>query len=334
MKKLIIQRFLLAITAIILVSGVAWTPAGAMTRFAATRIHFAPGATSGIVNDELDAYSSASYVLRAAAGQLMDVTLSAPAGVSLKATTSGGQAMTPIAGTSGSTGFRGYLPYTGDYYLTVTVGSQAVDFSMDVFIPVRVSFDLGATSTRLVGHLNAHQGLDYILRAGEGQIMEVNAVPETADVPLQLIIYGVDGTLLRSGMGEGSSFRGTLPSSQDYIVTVKAGEQAADFAMDVIIPQRIRFEPGAFSGRVRTYLPASHTQYYVLRAMEDQRMQVEITPDDDLQLIIYGVDGTVLRSGMGEGASFDGLLPSTQDYILAVRNAGEAASYTLRVTIY
>jgi hypothetical protein len=40
-----------------------------------------------------------------------------------------------------------------------------------------------------------------------------------------------------------------------------------------------------------------------------------------------------LRSGMGEGASFTGVLPSTQDYILVVRAGPNPVSYTLRVTI-
>jgi hypothetical protein len=317
----------------VLISSAAWTPAAASADTDYTRIRFARGTTSGMVSDHLAAYSKAHYVLRAGVGQLMDVSLSAPEGVRLKATTTDGRALTPIQDTRGKTSFRGYLPYTGDYYLTVISGSQAIDFTLNVFIPVRVSFDLGATSDRLEGHLNAHQGLDYILRAAQGQIMEVNATPATSDTSLQLIIYGVDGVVLRSGMGEGSSFRGYLPSSQDYIVHVRAGEEATDFTLDVIIPQRIRFERGAFSGSVRTRLPAGRTQYYVLGAIEDQSMQVEITPDDDLQLIIYGADGTVLMSAMTEGARFDGELPSTQDYILAVSNAGEVVRYTLRVTI-
>ena len=62
-------------------------------------------------------------------------------------------------------------------------------------------------------------------------------------------------------------------------------------------------------------------------------MQVKITPGSALQLIVYGVDGTVLKSGMGEGSSFSGELPSTQDYILAVKTAASWVSYRLRVTI-
>ncbi len=333
MKSSNALRMILLVAVISLISSTAWTPAASLPSSSLRRIRFALGATSAEVSGDLSANTTTRYVLRAAARQLMDVSLSAPEGATLKVTTTGGRRLTPVEGTSGSTGFRGYLPYTGDYILTIASGNKKISYSLFVFIPVRVSFDRGATSDTVDGSLDAHQGLDYILRAGEGQILEVNVTPDDADVPLQLIIYGVDGDVLRSGMGEGSSFRGELPSSQDYIVSVRAGEQATDFSMDVIIPQRIRFRTGAVSGTVFTNLPAHHTQYYVLRAAEDQTMQVKITPEDDLELMVYGADGTVLKDFSHGDASFSGDLPSDQDYILAVSAGADRASYRLRVTI-
>jgi hypothetical protein len=308
-------------------------PASSLQDASSTRIRFARGATSAEVDGDLKANATISYVLRASAHQLMEVSLSAPEGTKLKVTRTGGKRVTPIEGTSGSTGFRGYLPYTGDYILTISSGSRRISYSLYVSIPVRVSFDRGATSDILEGHLKAHQSLDYILRADEGQVLEINVTPEDADDDLQLIIYGVDGDVLRSGRGEGSSFRGELPASQDYIVSVRAGDESADFEMDVVIPQRIRFKKGEVSGSVSTNLRAYHTQYYVLRAREDQTMKVKISPDDDLVLVVYGVDGDVLQDEEDGEPDFSGELPSTQDYILAVIAGNERVSYRLRVTI-
>lgn len=295
------------------------------------RINFAPGTTSAVVSGSLSANTSARYVLRALYGQLMDVNLSAPSGVSLFITTSWGWPLHPITGSS--TSFRGYLPVNGDYIITVTSSNHPISYSFNVLIPQRISFELGTTSASLEGHLNPYQGHDYILRAQAGQLMEINITPENPGNNLQLIIYGVDGSVLRSGMGEGSTFRGELPFSEDYIVTVRAGDRAVAFSMNVIIPQRISFQPGAISGAVTGKLSAYHSQYYVLRAIKNQTMQVEVLPGNNVQLIIYGADGTVLRSGMGEGASFTGVLPSSQDYILVVRAGANPVSYTLRVTI-
>ncbi len=292
------------------------------------RIQFAPGATSAVVSGTLSAKSSTRYVLRALAGQLMDVNLSAPQGARLSVTTAAGGVLSAV--TSSSTAFRGYLPASGDYILKVSAGKQALSFSINVSIPQRIAFERGATSAVIKGKVKAHQGLDYILGAAAGQLMEIDVTPEDS---LQLIIFGVDGTVLKSGMGQASSFRGGLPLSEDYLVSVRAGDQDVSFTMNVIIPQRISFQPGAVSATVKGNASANHSQYYVLRARKNQAMQVKVTSPESVQLTIYGADGTVLKSGMGQGTSFSGDLPSTQDYVLVLRAGSHAAAYSLKVTI-
>jgi len=103
--------------------------------------------------------------------------------------------------------------------------------------------------------------------------------------------------------------------------------------MSVIIPVRISFRPGATSAAVEGRLAARQTQYYVLRAFGGQAMEVNATPVGRVRLIIYGADGTVLMSGMGEGASFSGTLPSDQDYVVAVDAGPDAVAYRLEVSI-
>lgn len=305
------------------------SPAASLAQGAgAERIRFAPGATSAVVSGDLRAGGSARYVLRALAGQLMEVNLSAPQGATLTVTTAARRVLNPTTG--GSIAFRGYLPRNDDYYLEIDMGREAGSYSLSVSVPQRISFARGATSAVVEGRLSAHQSLDYILRAGAGHIMDIEVSPADS---LQLIIYGVDGTVLRSGMGEGSSFRGELPSTQDYIVSLRAGDQAVSFTMNVSIPQRIRFARGAVSATVYGWTNAHESDSYVLRALEGQDMQVSVASRNPVQLIIYGADGTVLKSGMGEGSSFNGELPSTQDYILVVRAGPDPAYYSLTVTI-
>ncbi len=333
MKRLNRFRILMLVASSIIITSTIWAPSAAQAATSPIHIRFATGATSATASGSLAANGAARYVLYGGISQLMDVTLSAPEGASLKVTNSSGHALTPVPGTSGSTGFRGYLPYSGYYYITVAAGSQAISYSLNVFIPVRIRFGSGATSKTLTSHLNANQALDYIAWAGKGQVLEVNAVPASSNASLQLIIYGVDGTVLRSGMGEGSTFRGELPLSEDYIITVRAGDVATDFTLQVIVPQQIRFASGSYTGSVYTYLPAGHTQYYVLSASQDQTMQVALSPATGLKLAIYGMDGTVLKSANSGGASFSGTLPSTQDYFLDVTNSGNTLYYKLSVTI-
>lgn len=326
MKRQILRvGLLVAVTLVFLM-----TQAGTVGQAASgvKRIHFAPGATSAQVGGDLAAGSSIRYVLRALAGQLMELNLSAPQGISFTVTTASGRVLAPVTG--GSTAFRGYLPRNGDYIIKITSGQKAGSYSLFISIPQRVVFQPGATSTTIDGVVGAQQSHEFILGAKAGQLMEIDVTPANS---LQLIIYGVDGSVLRSGMGEGSSFRGEIPSSQDYIVTVRAGDQAVSFSMNVIIPQRISFKRGAVSATLESRVTTYNSQYYVLRALKGQDMRVNVTSAREVQLVIYGADGSVLMSGMGEAASFSGKLPTTQDYILVVRAGARSAAYSLKVTI-
>ena len=84
-------RMMLLVAVISLIASTAWTSSANLSDSSLKRIRFARGATSAEVNGELLANSTARYVLRADARQLMDVTLSAPAGVSLKVTSTSGR---------------------------------------------------------------------------------------------------------------------------------------------------------------------------------------------------------------------------------------------------
>lgn len=196
--------------------------------------------------------------------------------------------------------------------------------------PDRVQFEPGATAANLTGDLAARETDSYVLRVQAGQLMEINVSPEGS---VQLSIHGADGTVLRSGMGEFPHFRGVVPSTQDYIIQLSAGEQPVSYTANVIIPARITFNPGATSAVVSSRLGPHTTHHYVAQAQEGQNMSVRVEPEGSVRLTIYGVDGTVLRSGMGEGSTFQGPLPATQDYILTISTGDQPVNYQLELVI-
>jgi hypothetical protein len=293
----------------------------------ATRIEFGSGMTYATLSGKLPANGVARYVLRALEGQVMEVSVTPEQGIQLSIQGADG---TILKRGAGSPFFRGKLPSTQDYVMTLVGGSQAVAFTLDVIIPERIQFAAGSTSAVIEGQLPAHGRHYYVLGIQAKQIMEVDVSPPSG---LRTIIYGVDGTVLKSGMGEGSFFRGEVPITQDYLLVIETGDQASAYTMNVIIPARISFAAGATSGMVEGRLAAHSSQYYVLGAQANQLMEVDVTSQSQLQLVIYGVDGTVLKSGMGGGAFFRGTLPSTQDYILILSSGDQAASYTMSVVI-
>jgi hypothetical protein len=294
----------------------------------AVRISFATGATSAVVEGHLAAQVMQRYVLRVVAGQLMEISIDPQDKVQLVLYGADGTVLK--SGMGGVAFFRGTVPSTQDYVVELRAGSEAVSYQLHVMIPVRISFAAGATSAVVEGALAAAQTRSYVLNIAAGQLLEVSVSPPDA---VRLVIYGADGTVLKSGMGEGSFFRGTVPSTQDYIVDVGPGTGAVSFTMSVIIPARISFAAGATSATVEGNLAAQQTRHYSLRALGGQTMEVNASPEGKVRLVIYGADGTVLMSGMGEGASFSGTLPSDQDYIVAIQAGPEAVAYTLEVSI-
>ena len=88
----------------------------------------------------------------------------------------------------------------------------------------RIRLGPGTTDARVEGDLAARESVRYVLAAREGDLLEVEvSAPEPG---VRLVIFGEDGTVLRSGMAEGSLFRGTLPATQDYTVLLDAAEAA------------------------------------------------------------------------------------------------------------
>ncbi|HLV45397.1 MAG TPA: hypothetical protein VKY39_10585 [Aggregatilineales bacterium] len=295
----------------------------------AERLQFDPGATDEVVTGELAARETDSYVLRVLEGQFMEVAITPEAAAQLVVYGADGTVLR--SGMGEGSMFRGVVPSTQDYFVEVSAGSSPVDYTMSVIIPERITFGAGDTAAIMEGELSARESHHYVVNAMAEQLMEVSVDPAES---VQLIVYGVDGTVLRSGMGEGSFWRGELPSTQDYIVKVSAGAQAvSDYSLSVLIPARITFDAGEISAEVSGELGETDEVFYVIRAMAGQTMQVDVTPDDALQTAIYGVDGSVMKSGMGGGPDYTGELTISQDYIIMLRTGPKASDYEMVITI-
>lgn len=99
--------------------------------------------------------------------------------------------------------------------------------------------------------------------------------------------------------------------------------------------RRISFAPGADSATRTGVLTMGGADRYVLKANGGQTMTVSVaSANNNVILVIFGKDGTVLLSDHADASSWSGVLPSTQDYYIDVRAIdGTSANYTLTVTI-
>lgn len=196
-------------------------------------------------------------------------------------------------------------------------------------IPARIQFATSETAAIVQGQLGASSKQYYLLNASAAQSLEVTL---SAPFDLTLAILGADGSTIKNASSN-LTFRGILPKTQDYVLVLASGGSATDYNMSLDIPLRIRFATSGASATLTGTVPANLSQFFILSAAKGQILNVTAIPQDKLQLIIYGVDGSVLRSGMGQGASFTGVLPSTQDYFLVLRSANQVQAFTLIVSI-
>ncbi len=106
--------------------------------------------------------------------------------------------------------------------------------------PVPIIFDVNGTYKDVVDSVPAGSSKTYSINASKGQITSISALPQIPDSGwgyLHLQIVGADGTLLcpQAPDTECSFWRGALPSSQNYFVTVTPEGDAVNFILRVAI---------------------------------------------------------------------------------------------------
>jgi hypothetical protein len=199
----------------------------------------------------------------------------------------------------------------------------------------RILFAPGATQATVQGYLPANTTQRYVMHVVAGQYVELDATVGTTGGGLRFSVVGADGALVKP-MGD-AHIRIVVPSTQDYFVELASDVGAVNYQMSVLIPVRVRFDPGAISDEVDGSPAAGDVRHYVLHAQAGQRMIVApTTTQGQVRLVIWGADGQVFLSGRvgPPGGVFDGILPVTQDYLVAAWAEGEtSADYVLEITI-
>jgi hypothetical protein len=314
---------------------------------AATRIRFQTDATSAAVSGQLAAHRTHDYVLRASAGQILQVGLWSNVGANILIWGADG---TPLKRwTNQEQGWQGRLPKTQDYYVQVVALDQAVYYCLRVTVFARIQFARGATSATVSSPVQhcAPQAPEvvggYALRAFAGQTMRVTL--NSPNHNTYLTIVGADGAPLKYYDDWSTVWEGVLPSTQDYyLLPVSVGADAR-FTMTVWIsplgqaaPTRIRFAPGAESATVSGQLVPGSPARYVLWAARGQRMEIRIWPPPCLPAPV--IDVTVTGPGgytwtrLGLDGAIDPL-PVSGDYViaLALQSGSQCAGYVMEVTI-
>ncbi len=330
------------------------TPTPAPAPGVSERINFASGATSATVTGTVSDPTHRQYLVRAQAGQTMNVTLtSAQPTTSFSVVgVSSGQTIKGF-GDSGNS-WSGQLPQTQDYLIEiVTLEYSSTNYSLTVEIPSqtppatnpprRVEFGPGGTAATLQGALTFPTRDQYLLRAQAGQTIHVEVT--SANGAANFAVQGVsDGQPLKRLESESRVWNGTLPATQDYLIQVATLEgQPTNYTLYVEVapiagnstPQRIQFAAGSVSATVAGSSSAIAPARYLLGARAGQQMSVTLNVDNaNAYITVRHPNGTNLAGADGSVHTWTGTLPASGDYIVEVLNPGTGlANFNLTVTI-
>lgn len=221
---------------------------------------------------------------------------------------------------------------------TVAQQEVAMDNRYIVFKP-------GATEATVRGVLAAQAEKEYVVRALEGQGLTVALASLTGKATFT--IRGVeDGKALPDSGQEAKFWQGTVPTTQDYLITVTAPavtpyELATSFDPRQVpttaeaAPVRLVFGAGSITTTTTAQVAAPERQRYLVRGVAGQTLQIELTPTKGAAIFaVQGItDGKPLKRLESAAAAWSSNLPVTQDYLITVTPTGAAVEYTLALTV-
>lgn len=198
------------------------------------QIRFAPGEISAIEQGNLQDNAVQIYLLKAAKGQIMTVSLDG-SGVVMNLLRSDQQAVDSAAFQTRS--WTGQLPADDEYTVQVS-GSGA--YSLDVAIsPLarvesgvadRVKFPPGKAGTTVTGEVSPKKSRKYLLEAKRGQIIAL----KTLHGNVSLSVTAPNGQQIGGSSGSSNDWKGRLPLAGDYVVEV-SGMKLEEFALSLEI---------------------------------------------------------------------------------------------------
>jgi len=206
---------------------------------------------------------------------------------------------------------------------------------------VRIEFQ-DTTMRVSPGDISPNATRQFVFGAQANQTVTINIAAEPSN-GVVFSIWGADGTVLAPETLEISTWEGNVPSTQDYYIAVRSvSTQTINYTLSLRIPPltppeatRIQFQPNTTSWYTPGDLSPNAKIRFVLGATGGQQMNVNLLtePVESAFLYIWDADGTVYTL-MAPTQTWNGILPSSQDYYIEVRSASEQnITYQLNVEI-
>ena len=208
------------------------------------QIQFGPGETNAVRSGTLPASQFQQYLFQALAGQSAHILLDSP----------GGQANFALQGLADGVIYKPFssparetrlvLPTTQQYLISIN-GPFAIRYQIELIVqplnptptpatPERILFAPGAIRATRNGSLWAHTPHTYLFGAMAGQTAQIRfSSPSPA---ASFAVRGsTDDVLYKSMTDPSRDWRGILPATQEYLITVQAPVNTS-FTLELTIP--------------------------------------------------------------------------------------------------
>jgi hypothetical protein len=183
----------------------------------AVNIIFATGTTAAVETGAIQPNQVQAYTLGAGQNQPMILIVNSPNNdVTLGVTEPDGTVLLDPA--KKYTNWQWLLPKTESYTIQVYGGATSEDYSLTAKVAQIVNFASGSSSIALSASTPKGYVVSYAVSCKANQVMTVSLnVPATT---AYLDVFGLATGPLLSSSARATSWSGTLPSSQDYIIEV------------------------------------------------------------------------------------------------------------------
>ena len=302
-----------------------------------TRISFAPGDISAVIQGRISEPGHDEYVLRAMAGQLMTVNIESPNN-DVRLTLYGLDDGQPLSrADTGATYWRDTLAATQDYSISAVYNGPGSEYTLTVRVdPIpaassgldtTLQFAPGSDFASVTGVISTAFTADtYRVQVTPGQTIFVSVASLTS--PTQPTV-----TVFSSQSGHGSpdgifhdqqQWAGQLGGGEHQIV-VNANQANVDYVLDVRIintsPDIIQFAPGTTSSTVNGYLGANEVIVYALEAFAGQEMHAQLgshTGRAQLFVELTDLSAYLGFDSFNGQTAWQGILPRSGPYYLFV----------------
>lgn len=195
-------------------------------------IAFAPGATSAVISGYVPAGGVVSYNFYAFANQNFLALLTSDSGTSVLGV-SDVYGNVFLDANQRQNNYSMYLPRTATYYVNIYSMGYSENFTLQIFIPARVTIPAGRTSTSMSGTLAPYSVVSYTAYMYAGQTARIDDYSGPQPNSFLRVSGLQTGMVYMDYTAYSPSWYSVVPVTQDYLIEVISIDQTSNYRLTV-----------------------------------------------------------------------------------------------------